>query len=182
MVDKTPQRLRVLSYTVLLSLFIAVVEEGAEETWVEVVQDESEEVLVELERVGELVCHLPHAVDELQENGRPIVVVVLVFAVADPVAELVPETKPLFLDEDLEPGQGSIVRIEKKHGQRGKLGGPVPSVRTVNNDRGLAVFNFVRNSENNMKLKSFHLGQALNNQTSRVLMTSSKNADKISRS
>lgn len=148
MVDKTPQWLCVLSNAILLSLFVAVVEEGAEETWVEVVQDKSEEVLVKLERVGELICHLPHAVDELQEDGRPIVVIVLVFTMADPVSKLVPKTKPLLLDEDLESGQGTIVRIKKKHGQRSKLGGPVPSVRTVNNDRSLAVFYFVRNSEN----------------------------------
>ncbi len=147
MIDKTPQRLRVLSNAVLFSLFVAVVEEGAEETWVEVVQDESEEVLVELERVGELVCHLPHAVDELQEDGWPVVVVVLVFAVTDSVTKLVPVTKPLFLDEDLEPRQGSIIRIKKKHGQGGKLGGPIPSVRTVNNDRSLAIFNFISNPE-----------------------------------
>ena len=41
---------------------------------------------------------LPDAVDELEENGRPVVVVVLVLAVADPVTELVPEAQPLFLN------------------------------------------------------------------------------------
>ena len=44
---------------------MVVVEERAEETGVEVVEQEREKVLVELERVRELVGHLPHAVDEL---------------------------------------------------------------------------------------------------------------------
>ena len=65
------------------------------------VQHEGEEVLVELETMRELVGHLPHAVDKLQEDGGAIVVVVLVRAVADAVGELVPERKPFFFNQDL---------------------------------------------------------------------------------
>ena len=64
-VDEAPQGLRVAHDAVLPPLALRVVEEGAEEAGVEVVEQEREKVLVELERVRELVGHLPHAVDEL---------------------------------------------------------------------------------------------------------------------
>ena len=90
-VDEAPEGLRVAGDAVLPPLALRVVEEGAEEAGVEVVEQEGEEVLVELEGVRELVGDLPHAVDELQKHRRPVVVVVLVNAVADAVGKLVPE-------------------------------------------------------------------------------------------
>ena len=42
-----------------------------------------EKVLVELEGTGKLFQQLPHAVDELDENGRPLVVVMVTVAMAD---------------------------------------------------------------------------------------------------
>jgi hypothetical protein len=53
-VGEAPEGLRVAPDVVLLPLLVAVVEEGAEQAGVQVVEDEGEEVLVELERVGEL--------------------------------------------------------------------------------------------------------------------------------
>ena len=100
-VDEAPEGLRVAHYAVLPPFALRVVEEGAEEAGVEVVEQEREEVLVELERVRELVGDLPHAVDELQEHGRSVVVVVLVDAVAYAVGKLVPEAEPLLFDKSL---------------------------------------------------------------------------------
>ena len=113
MIDETPEGLRVLTNAVLLSLLVAVVEEGAEQAGVEVVENESEKVFVKLKRVGKLVRHLPHAVDELQEDGGPVVVVVFVLTVADPVSELVPEAEPLLLDENLKKEKNISKRITK---------------------------------------------------------------------
>merc|ERR1719323_809352 len=101
-VDEAPEGLRVAGDAVLPPLTLRVVEEGAEEAGVEVVEQEGEEVLVELEGVRELVGDLPNAVDELQKHRRPVVVVVLVNAVADAVGKLVPEAQPLLLDKSLE--------------------------------------------------------------------------------
>ena len=64
-VDETPKRLRVLPDPILLPLLVAVVEEGAKQTRVEVVEDEREKVFVKLERVWKLVSHLPDAIYEL---------------------------------------------------------------------------------------------------------------------
>jgi len=47
-----------LANIVLLPLLVTVVEEGSEETGVQVVQDEGKEVLVKLEGVGKLVGDL----------------------------------------------------------------------------------------------------------------------------
>ncbi len=69
----------------LAPFFVAVEQESAEQTGVEMIEYESEEVLVELEAMRELIGDLPDAVDELEENWRAVIVVVLVYAVADAV-------------------------------------------------------------------------------------------------
>lgn len=62
---------------------LRVAEECPEAARVKVVEDCDEEVVVELERVGELVRDLPDAVDELQKDGRTVGVRVVVIAVSD---------------------------------------------------------------------------------------------------
>lgn len=149
-VDETPERLGELPDAVLLPLLVAVVQKGAEETRVEVVQYEGQEVLVELERVGKLVGDLPHAVDELQEDRRPIVVVVLVLAMTHTVAELVAETQPLFLNQELEAGECPVEGIKEQHGEGRELGCPVPSVGAVNDHRRLVLLHFMCDPENRL--------------------------------
>ena len=60
-----------------------------------------------------IIAHLPHAVYPLEEDWAPLRVVVFVLAVADPVAELVPETQPLLLYQHHEAGQGPDNKIIK---------------------------------------------------------------------
>ena len=92
-----PQGLCFLHHPVLPPYLVAVVEKRSKKARVEVVQHRRQEVLVELERVGKLFRDLPDAVDELQEDGGPVRVVVLVVAVADPLPKLVAKTQPLLL-------------------------------------------------------------------------------------
>jgi hypothetical protein len=66
---------------------------------------------------------------------------VLIVPEADPVAELVPEARPLLLDEDLEAGEGAVVGVQQQHGQGGELGCPVPPVAAVDYHTGFVVFN-----------------------------------------
>lgn len=47
--------------------------------------------------------------------------------------------EPFLLDEHLEPSQGAVVGIQHKHRERGQLRGAVPTVRAVDQDRGLVV-------------------------------------------
>ena len=71
--DVAPEGLGVLSDIVLAPLALRVVEKGAEEAGVEMVQDVDQEVFVELEEEGKLAGHLPHAVDELVEEYQRLV-------------------------------------------------------------------------------------------------------------
>jgi len=57
-VHEGPEGLGLAVDLVLAPLLVRVVEEGAEETGVEVVEDCRQKVLVELEGVGKLLCHL----------------------------------------------------------------------------------------------------------------------------
>ena len=76
------------------------------------IQDEGQKVFVELKRVRELREDLPNAIDELQEDRRPVIVVVFVFAMTDAVCEFVAETEPFFLQKDLKANQGAIKGVE----------------------------------------------------------------------
>ena len=120
---------------VFLALALRVHEEGAVLARVHVVEYVGEERLVELEALRLQLHELPHAVDELHENGRAVGVGVLVGAVADARMKAVAEAQPLFLDEHLEAAQSAIVSVEHEHGERGELSGAVPAVRAVHEHR-----------------------------------------------
>lgn len=62
----------------LLSFGLVVIQERAELTRVHVVDDGEQELLVELEHFAVLLHDLPHAVDELQEYGRAVLVRVFI--------------------------------------------------------------------------------------------------------
>lgn len=66
----------------LPSMTLAVVQKGAEATGVAVVGDRGEKVLVELKGQRVLPPHLPHTVQPLQKDGRPLVLARLQAAVA----------------------------------------------------------------------------------------------------
>ena len=51
---------------------LTIVEKSTVKTRVKVLSDEGEEVLVELEAVGVVLCDLPHTVKELHEDGRVV--------------------------------------------------------------------------------------------------------------
>merc|ERR1719264_2396106 len=83
-------------------LLITVAEEGAKEAGVEVVEHHAQQILVELESVGELLHHLPNAVNKLKEDGTSVCIVVLVVSMPCTLCKLVPKAQPLFLDQNLE--------------------------------------------------------------------------------
>ena len=68
----------------------------------------------------------------------------LVVPKADPVAELVAEPGPLYLYEDLEPGEGPIVGVQQQHGEGGQLGRPVPPVAAVDDHTCFMILNLQR--------------------------------------
>ena len=47
------------------------------------VEDGDQEMLVELKGVGKLFSHLPHTVNELDKDGRPLVVTVVLVSMSD---------------------------------------------------------------------------------------------------
>ena len=76
------------------------------------VQYRDEDVFIEFKSVGELAGNLPHAIDKLEENRGAVSIGMPVIPMANSLSELVPETKPLLLNKNLEPTQSPIVRIE----------------------------------------------------------------------
>ena len=61
---------------------LAVVQEGAKLTRVNVLQNDHEKLLIELEELGMLLHDLPDTVDELEEYGRPVLITVFRCAMA----------------------------------------------------------------------------------------------------
>ena len=92
--------------------------------------------LVKLELGGKLASDLPNTVDELQENRRSVVGRFRrrVLKVSDSMGKLVSEAEPLLFNQHLEALQRPVVGIQEEHGKRRQLGGPVPTVGTVDND------------------------------------------------
>ena len=105
-------------------LLVAVVEEGAEQAGVEVVQHRRQQILVEFKRVGKLLGdllkhnehhtiaakqisrkdpehHLPDAVDPLEEDGASLFIVMFVITVTNTLTKLVSKTQPFFLNQNL---------------------------------------------------------------------------------
>merc|ERR1719323_645647 len=110
-VDERPQALRLLDHLLVFPLLVTVAEECSEEAGIEMVENHTKQVLVELEGVGELLHDLPDAVDKLKEHGTSVGVVVLVVAMAGALGELVTKTQPLLLNQNLESLQSSVVRV-----------------------------------------------------------------------
>lgn len=67
----------------VFAFLFTVAQESAKATTVELVDDRQQESIVELDASRELLSHLPNAVDELQEDGRPLRIVVFALAMAD---------------------------------------------------------------------------------------------------
>ena len=59
-----------------------------------------------------LSCDLPHTVNKLKKYGTAIVGVVCVFKVTVPMSKLVAKTQPLFLNENNESFQGTVVGVQ----------------------------------------------------------------------
>ena len=63
-----------------------------------------------------------------------------VITVSNTIVEFVAVAQPLLLYEDLEPLQGSVVRVKKEHRERTQLGSSIPPITTVDYNTGLVVF------------------------------------------
>lgn len=107
-VDKAPKTLSVFPYFVLLPFFVWIVKEGSKETRVQMVQNESKEMFVELKRKGKLLGDLPDTIDELKEDWRPVIVIVLVFSVTNAMSEFMAKTQPFFFYQNLKAFQGPV--------------------------------------------------------------------------
>ena len=92
-----------------------------------------QESLTVLERGGISSEQLPNGIDQLRENGSGFFAVAL--QIAATIRELVTERQPIFLDENLEPLQRSIVRIDQDLGDGAHLSGAVPSYKTDQNNK-----------------------------------------------
>lgn len=72
------------------------------------VQNESKEMFVELKRKGKLLGDLPDTIDELKEDWRPVIVIVLVFSVTNAMSEFMAKTQPFFFYQNLKAFQGPV--------------------------------------------------------------------------
>ena len=112
----------------LEALRLAVEQEGPEAVGDGVVGEKLQVELVELEGAGKLVDALVDSVEELDEDGREIGLVVAVCGVVVAPLEAVAEREPLALDEEREAVEGAVVGVEEQLGERGDLGGQVPAL------------------------------------------------------
>lgn len=129
--------------TFLRPFTFTVEQKCAKATRVQMVENGDQEILIEFKCVRKLFAHLPHTVDELQKHRRPIGIGMMIVAVTDAMLKFMTEAEPLFLDEYLETANRAVVRIEQEHCKCRQLGGAVPAIRTVNDDRCAHVFDFV---------------------------------------
>lgn len=72
-----------LQPTVLNTLSLAVVQKRSESTRVQMIEYGYEKIIVKFKCIRELLRYLPHAVDELEENGGPIGVRMVIITVAN---------------------------------------------------------------------------------------------------
>mmetsp|Transcript_5069 Transcript_5069/g.18795 ORF Transcript_5069/g.18795 Transcript_5069/m.18795 type:complete len:407 (+) Transcript_5069:537-1757(+) len=125
-----PEADRLLGQLQVLALLHRVAEEGAVLARVDLVQQHDEEARVELELARELLCDLPHGIDELEEDRRRLRLRPRM-NVSTAVAELVAVAEPLLLDQHDEAIQRTVVRVHQQHNQRRELRGAVPAVAAV---------------------------------------------------
>jgi hypothetical protein len=94
---------------------LPVIQKRAKPTGADVIQNNDQQMLTELECVRKLSQDLPHAVDPLKENRAPIRLRMIIFAVTDSLGEFVSKAQPFLLDQNFEPSDSSVVRIEHEH-------------------------------------------------------------------
>jgi hypothetical protein len=93
-----------------------------------------EEPVIELENEWKLLAEVPDAFEPLREDGGDLLGVNLNVTAA--VCELVTEGEPLLPNESLEAVEGTVVGVNEDLGQGADLRRPIPSVRTMDENRG----------------------------------------------
>ena len=53
----------------------------------------------------------------LKEYWRPVIAIVFVLKVTDPVCKFVAKTQPLFFDKNYESLNGSVIWVKQEHGK-----------------------------------------------------------------
>ena len=76
------------------------------------VQNESKEMFVELKRKGKLLGDLPDTIDELKEDWRPVIIIVLVFAVTNAMSKFMTKTQPFLFYQNLKAFQSPINQLK----------------------------------------------------------------------
>lgn len=136
--DLHPNGDRFFAHVSLQTLILAVEEEGAVFAGVDVVREEAQQICVELELTRHLVPNLMHAVQELQKDRRSVRQVARA-VVPVPTTELMPERKPIFVDQNLKAFEGAIVGIQQQLSQRTKLRRTVPAIGAMHKDIRIGV-------------------------------------------
>lgn len=97
----------------MLSVILAVSEEGAELVGAQLVRHEYQQFVVVLEVLGELEEELADAVEVLDEDGGPLLLVIVSIIMATPEVELMAEREPVFLYQNRQPFDGPVVGIDQ---------------------------------------------------------------------
>mmetsp|Transcript_23301 Transcript_23301/g.72920 ORF Transcript_23301/g.72920 Transcript_23301/m.72920 type:complete len:524 (+) Transcript_23301:3377-4948(+) len=127
-----PDRLGARAHLVLaLALLLRVPEEVPEQARELVIRDEYQQSVGKLEGVRELLAHLVHDLDPLQEDGGALLVGRIVHAVAAALLELVAKGAPVFLDEHGEALDGPVVGVQEQLRRGAELRRAVPAVAAV---------------------------------------------------
>lgn len=79
-------------HLLLQPLLLRIAEECAEKAGIKMVEDGNQEMLVELECVGELAGHLPDTIDELQKHRRTIGIRMPVVSMTNSLGEFMAKT------------------------------------------------------------------------------------------
>ena len=94
--------------------------------------DICEHSLVELKHIRHLHVNHAYQVQELNEDGTPLLILVVFVVVAEPPRKLMAEREPLFLNQLLEASDCTVSAIEQDLSEGSQLGRPVPPVSAVN--------------------------------------------------
>ena len=131
-VDERPHRYCLVSYIILVSFSLVITHKRAVFARVYFNCNICEHSLVELKHVRHLHMNHAYQVQELNEDGTSLLILVVLVVVAESPRELMAEREPLFLNQLLEAPDRTVSAIEQNLSEGSQLGRSVPPVSAVN--------------------------------------------------
>lgn len=109
-----PHRYCLVSYIILVSFSLVITHKRAILAGVYFNSDEGEHPLIELEHVGHLHVYHPDQVQELNEYGTPLLILVVLAVVPESPRKLMPKRQPLLLNQLLEAPDRTVAAVQQE--------------------------------------------------------------------